>query len=348
MNHKNNERFFPSMYNHTNKQQNLINFNQMMFNRTVQMFHYENLPDTLPFTELEKFLQLTGQSIIGECDGSIYCFEGGGLSGNDAYGNPTTATVNNPYLNFNKEYEIDVDCVVMKNDTSSIGLSWLFSKYGTMILENDITMILASYNKRVQTIISGDDTVSVVSANKFLEGVVNGELGVNETGKFFEGITTNSATSQGTTNYTELIEFTQYLKASLFNELGIDMPFNMKRERLNTSEVEQNSSSLYTLVNDMLFNRKSALEKINKMFGTNITVEYSEPWKVEETEEQPEETEETEEQPEETEEQPEETEEQPEEQPEETEEQPEETEEQPEETEEQPDETEEEEKEDEV
>ncbi len=56
----------------------------------------------------------------------------------------------------------------------------------------------------------------------------------------------------------------------------------MKRERLNTSEVEQNSSSLYTLVNDMLFNRKSGLEKINEMFGTNITVEFSEPWKVEE------------------------------------------------------------------
>ena len=339
MNHKNNERFFPSMYKHTNKHQNLINFNQMMFNRTVQMFHYKNLPDTLPFTELEKFLQLTGQAIIGEYQGSIYCFEGGGSSGNDAYGNPTTAIVSNPYLGFNKEYEIDVDCVVMKNDTSSIGLSWLFSKYGTMLLENDITMIMASYNKRVQTIISGDDNVSVLSAKKYLDDIVNGELGVIETGKFFEGITTNSATSQGTTNYTELIEFTQYLKASLFNELGIAMPFNMKRERLNTSEVEQSSGSLYTLVNDMLFNRIIALEKINRMFGTNITVEYSEPWKVEE---QPEETEE---QPEE---EPEETEEQPEEEPEETEEEPEETEEEPEETEEEPEETEEEEKEDDV
>lgn len=285
MNHKDNERFFPSMYNHTNKQQNLISFNQMMFNRTVQMFHYENLPDTLPFNELEKLLQLKGQAIIGEYQGSIYCFEGG-LSGNDVYGNPTIAMVNNPHIQFNKEYNIDVDCVVMNNDTSSMGLGWLFSKYGTMLLENDITMILASYNKRVQTIISGDDTVSVASAKKYLDDVVNGELGVIETGKFFEGITTNSATSQGTTNYTELIEFTQYLKASLFNELGIDMPFNMKRERLNTSEVEQNSSSLYTLVNDMLFNRKSALEKINEMFGTNITVEFSEPWKIEETEEE--------------------------------------------------------------
>ena len=337
MNHKNNERFFPSMYNHTNKQQNLINFNQMMFNRTVQMFHYENLPDTLPFTELEKFLQLTGKAIIGECNGSIYCFEGGGSSGNDAYGNPTTAIVSNPYLNFNKEYEIDVDCVVMKNDTSSIGLSWLFSKYGTMLLENDITMIMASYNKRVQTIISGDDTVSVASANKYLEDIVNGSLGIIETGKFFEGVTINSATSQGTTNYTELIEFTQYLKASLFNELGIAMPFNMKRERLNTSEVEQSSGSLYTLVNDMLFNRKSALDKINEMFGTNITVEYSQPWKEEQPEEQPEE------EPEETEEEPEETEEEPEE----TEEDPEETEETEEDPEEEPEETEEE-KEDEV
>ncbi len=233
------------------------------------MFHYENLPDTLPFTELEKLLQLKGQAIIGEYQGSLYCFEGG-FSGNDAYGNPTTATVNNPYLKFNKDFEIDVDCVVMNNDTSSMGLGWIFLKYGTMLLENDITMILASYNKRVQTIISGDDTVSVLSAKKYLDDIVNGELGVIETGKFFEGITTNTATSQGTTNYTELIEYTQYLKASLFNELGVDMPFNMKRERLNTSEVEQNSSSLYTLVNDMLFNRKSGLEKINEMFGVDM------------------------------------------------------------------------------
>ena len=288
MNHQNNERFFPNKYNHANKQQNIFTFNEMMFNRTVQMFHYENLPDTLPFTELEKLLQLNGQAIIGEYQGSLYCFEGG-LSGNDAYGNPTTATVNNPYLKFNKEYEIGTDCVVMKNDTSSLGLSWLFSKYGTMLLENDITMILASYNKRVQTIISGDDAVGISSAKKYLDDIVNGELGVIETGKFFDGITTNSANSQGTTNYTELIEYTQYLKASLFNELGIDMPFNMKRERLNTSEVEQNSSSLYTLVNDMLFNRKSALDEINELFGTEITVDYSEPWKVEEPEEQPEE-----------------------------------------------------------
>ncbi len=147
LNHRDNESFFPSKFNHTNKQQNLIYFTEMMFNRTVQMFHYENLPDTLPFTELEKLLQLKGQAIIGEYQGSLYCFEGG-FSGNDAYGNPTTATVNNPYLKFNKDFEIDVDCVVMNNDTSSMGLGWIFLKYGTMLLENDITMILASYNKR--------------------------------------------------------------------------------------------------------------------------------------------------------------------------------------------------------
>ena len=294
MNQQNN----PSIYNHTNKQQNLTVFNEMMFNRTVQMFHYENLPDTLPFVELEKMLQLTGQAIIGEYKGSIYCFDGG-LSGNNAYGRPTTATVNNPYLQLNKEYKINDDCVVMQNDTSSLGLRWLFSKYGTMLLENDITMILASYNKRVQTIISSDDEVGVLSAKKYLDDIVNGELGVIETGKFFDGITTNSANSQGTTNYTELIEYTQYLKASLFNELGVDMPFNMKRERLNTSEVEQNSSSLYTLINDMLFNRKSAVDKINDMFGTEITVEFSEPWKVE-TPDEDVETEQSDEMPDET------------------------------------------------
>lgn len=70
----------------------------------------------------------------------------------------------------------------------------------------------------------------------------------------------------------------------------------MKRERLNTAEVNINDSALFVNVINMLNNRQQALEKINKMFGTNITVEISEEWKdLTETEEPPTEEEPTEE-----------------------------------------------------
>ena len=52
----------------------------------------------------------------------------------------------------------------------------------------------------------------------------------------------------------------------------------MKRERLNTSEVEMNSEALYPLVDNMLYNRRLAVEEINEKFGTNISVEFNSSW----------------------------------------------------------------------
>ena len=53
----------------------------------------------------------------------------------------------------------------------------------------------------------------------------------------------------------------------------------MKREAINDAESGMNEDSLLPLVDDMLENRKRGVEKINKMFGTNITVELDSSWK---------------------------------------------------------------------
>ena len=46
----------------------------------------------------------------------------------------------------------------------------------------------------------------------------------------------------------------------------------MKRERLNTAEVEMNNGALDINIWNMLKNRQSAVELINEKFGTEITV----------------------------------------------------------------------------
>ena len=77
---------------------------------------------------------------------------------------------------------------------------------------------------------------------------------------------------------TELFEFEQYLKASLFNEIGLSANYNMKRERLTKSEVECNTDNLYPLPDEMLSSRREAIDKINNLFGTDILVEFSSSW----------------------------------------------------------------------
>ena len=58
----------------------------------------------------------------------------------------------------------------------------------------------------------------------------------------------------------------------------------MKRESLNTSESQMNNDALLPLVDDMLKCRERAVEKVNEMFGTDISVALSSSWEDNEQE----------------------------------------------------------------
>ena len=51
-----------------------------------------------------------------------------------------------------------------------------------------------------------------------------------------------------------------------------------KKERLISSEVENGMNSIYPLVDNMMNCRKQAIDKINKKFNTNISVEFTSSW----------------------------------------------------------------------
>lgn len=266
------------IYNHLDKRKNVADMVTYMFNRSNIMFKYHNLPDSIPETELEKLLQTNGFAIVGKINGDLYAINGGLGGETDVYNRPTIATVSVPYLNFNDTWEIEKDCVVIKNDSNAIGLIPMFVKYCTLMNENEITMMLATVNKRIQNLLSANDDNTVESAKQFLKDVFEGEMGVIAESKLFDSLKVNNSSANAQVNLKDLFEFEQYLKASMFNEIGLSANFNMKRERLTSAEVETNTDNLYPLVDDMLNNRRIALEKINEMFGTEIEVEFNSSW----------------------------------------------------------------------
>jgi hypothetical protein len=70
-----------------------------------------------------------------------------------------------------------------------------------------------------------------------------------------------------------LIEAHQYILAQFFQEIGVSANYNMKRERLNTAEVEMNNGALDINIFSMLKNRQEAVALVNEKWGTNIEVE---------------------------------------------------------------------------
>lgn len=270
-------------YDYQDKNKALTNFALGMYNKTLTMFDYSNLPETIPFKEVEKILQQRGYAIITEVKGELYAFYGG-LSGFDAYYQPTHAIVANPYLNFNATLEIGKDCILIRNDDMRVGLHYLFQRYGYQIVENELTMVVNNFNSRMKTIITATDDNTAESAKEYLQDVIDGKTGVVMGSKLFDGIKMDSPNHNTSSNVTDLIELEQYMKATLFNEIGLDANYNMKRERLTDGEVNQNDDALYPLVDNMLDNRKEGWEAVNELYGTNVSVEFSSIWRVKQQE----------------------------------------------------------------
>ena len=144
--------------------------------------------------------------------------------------------------------------------------------------ENEMTMLLATVNKRIQHLLSANDDNTIESAKNFLKKVFDGEIGVIGESKLFESLKVNTTSATSQVSMKDLFEYEQYLKASMYNEIGLSANFNMKRERLSSSEVEANTDNLYPLVDDMLKSRREGLEKVNEMFGLDIQVEFNSSW----------------------------------------------------------------------
>lgn len=250
-----------------------------MLNRTQSMFKWDGLPDTIPQRVLELFLQINGNVCFYEHDSKLYVFVGGLGGEPNVYYMPTKYTIANPALKLSKTLTIDEDCVVIPNDALYTGLVPLFSRYATAMTETELSIDMAIVNSRILDLISAPDDRTKESALKFLDDIRDGKLGVIAENSFLNGIKAQPYGNTGNSNtLTNLIEMMQYQKASWFNELGLNANYNMKRESLNSAESQLNNDALLPLVDNMLEMRKVGAEKVNSMFGTNITVSFASSW----------------------------------------------------------------------
>lgn len=262
--------------------------------RTQQMFEYKNLPDTIPAWAVEYYLQFGGSVSILK-DGDNFFALQGKLGGKvDAYYMPTRSVIANPALELNGTYKIyapdalspkendpyDGECVVIRNDSYYIGLLPMFSKYATMLAENDISIALTDINARIQSIITAGTNKSYKAALKYLDDVKNGKLGIISNSAYMDDIKTAPYSDAGLINSLKaLIELEQYLKASFWNELGLRDNYNMKREAINGEEAALNDDILLPLADNMLKCRKEDWAKVNELFGLNVEVDFSSAWK---------------------------------------------------------------------
>lgn len=251
-------------------------------NKLVSMFEYNDLPGTIQ----TKYIELTnfnkGYSLWYKHKGKLYCLLGNAYGPYGPNYEYTHATIANPYLGISEsELEIGKDVEIMYCDPLAKGLSDINFKYAKLLAECDLTINRVVINNRIPNMACANDANTKESLDVFYDHIENGDtnLAIMGTPLLDSLKSFNMATTGSMGSAKEMLELRQYLISQWYIEVGINANYNMKRESLNTSEISVTEGSLLPLCDEMLNERKKALDKINKMYGTNITVDFSSTWK---------------------------------------------------------------------
>lgn len=256
-----------------------------MLIRCLEMFRYKNLPSSIPYRTLELFLQTGG--VVGwtdKPDGVLRVFFGGLGGEPDEYYRPTIFTLANPALKYSAELKIiwdegqDGDLVVMLNDGLRKGLLPLHRKFASQIVENELSLKVSCINSRMPFLLSADDERTYKSALDYIHNIENGKIGIVNDSAFLEGLKEHQLGNQTHMVFNQLVEHNQYIRSTWYAQLGLNSMFNMKKEAISDAEKQMSEDELLPLIDNMLEERKRALEIINEKFGTNIEVEFNSSW----------------------------------------------------------------------
>ena len=267
--------------------------------RLSRMFEYKNLPDTIPHEILDRYLMNNGIACITEVEGKLYVFYGNMGGPQDVYYRPTEFIISNPHVKSDGQlftanipifdhYQPTEEvpgaqlgqprgCLI-RNDTEWQGLAPLLSRYSYLMAENTLTLRTADVMLRIVAMITAPSDKEKAAANEYLKSMENGILSVIGESAFFDGVKLQSPPSNNGSYLTQFIEYQQYLKGSLYNEIGLSANYNMKREAIGKGESTLDEDALLPLADNMLLCRKQDLALVNEMFGTEIEVSFSSAW----------------------------------------------------------------------
>lgn len=258
-----------------------------LFNRISNLLDFGNVPQNININYLKKCLYLTGQVTFFKRNGNLYvanCARGGEI---DEYYLPTKMILANPILG-SADMTIDVDCVPVwlttadsldYSDCTPSPIFGLISKTAKLLAECLTSLNIAQINTRASYLVTADTNSAKTSAEIVLKSIYKGEPYKVVNGDLISQIKAMPLTTDYTVkSLQELRELHQYYIASFYRAIGVNSTINQKKERLITSEMNADSEPLVINIADIIDNVSNGIDKVNNMFGTDITVNLSAEW----------------------------------------------------------------------
>lgn len=157
------------------------------------------------------------------------------------------------------------------------GLYDLIYNYAGMLADNFVSLNCAQINSRVQVAYIADNQNMANSAEAVLKDLYNGKPFKVLTQDILNKLTVSPVVASGSNNtIISLIEAHATILSDFWSELGIAYNGNRKRQYINNAETNMDTGALSLNIDSIINSIKSGLDRVNELFGTNISVEVDE------------------------------------------------------------------------
>jgi hypothetical protein len=241
----------------------------------MSMFRYEGLPDNVRPEDLERMLLENGELIFTKWNDEFYIFQFTGTGKQNYLGEWNSYQVNNPYINCNHVFT-DRDAVRIRNTDNSVSLSGMLDMYSELLSESYITLNMSDVNARLSFLISAGDNATKTSAELFLKQVYDGKQGIIGSQPLLDSLSVNPLADHK--DFQSVIQLNKFYYSDFFQKIGLTNLYNNVHDRISATETQFTATSIYPFVDNMKKNREAAVERINKLFGLNVSVEFTSSW----------------------------------------------------------------------
>lgn len=236
----------------------------------ISMFKWKNLPDSVDarYLEIALFYDGTGIYFNDEVEGNLALnmIYNGGFG---VYGEPVSRRAFSRYNEYQKTLD-KKDSVIIWNNLDRTPTYPIIDMFARRLYNIDRAIDVNVNAQKTPTLIRCDEKQRLTLVNAYKE--MDGNSPVIYADKSFDPSSITTLKTDAPYVADKLYE----LKSNLWNEaltyLGIPNANVMKRERLIKDEVLRSLGGTMANRYSRLQARQEAVEKINKMFGTNIEV----------------------------------------------------------------------------
>ena len=254
-------------------------YTRYLFQKVISVFEFEGLPQEWADNYFKYVLFGYGVIAVIYTDKYGVICQDCGLSGFDVFYQPTRCIIANPHLPGLKEFKIHENCEIIKLQPDYGSVMDLVTTYADLMALALETTGANLLNSKLSYVFFAENKTAAESFKKLYDRVASGEpMAVIDKNLLMEDGTPawQIFTQNVGQNYItdRLLNDMKTLEDQFNTVIGVPNANTQKRERMITDEVNANNVDTQCRVNLWLETMNKDIERVNRMFGTDIKVKY--------------------------------------------------------------------------